>query len=124
MMAFFPVAVVLPHVREGKLRALAVTSLKRSSAVPDVPTIDESGFTGFEATVWYGLLAPAGTPATIVRKLYLETVNVLASADMRAKLADQGMDVIGSSPDELARSIKAEIPKWAKIIKDTGMKAE
>ncbi len=123
-MIFSPTAIVLPLVREGKLRALAVTTLKRSSAVPELPTIAESGFPGFESTGWNGLLAPARTPATILRKLHLETVKALALPDVRAKLADLGVEGIGNSPDEFASVIKSEIPKWAKVIKESGMKAD
>jgi len=124
MMMFSPISVVLPLVRDGKLRPLAVTSLRRSPVAPDVPTIDESGYPGFEATVWYGLLAPAGTTATIVRKLHLEIVKVLALPEVRAKLADLGMEVIGNSPEEFAAVIKSEIPKWAKLLKDSGIKVD
>jgi tripartite-type tricarboxylate transporter receptor subunit TctC len=124
MMMFSPMAVVLPVVREGKLRALGVTSLRRSSAAPELPTIAESGYPGFEATVWFGLLAPARTPATIVRKLHLQTVNALAQSDVRAKFADLGVEGIGNSPDEFASVIKSEIPKWAKVIKDSGIKPD
>ena len=123
-MIFSPTAIVLPLVREGKLRALAVTTLKRSSAVPELPTIAESGFPGFESTGWNGLLTPARTPATILRKLRLETVKALALPDVRAKLADLGVEGIGNSPDEFAAVIKSEIPKWAKVIKESGMKAD
>jgi tripartite-type tricarboxylate transporter receptor subunit TctC len=123
-MMFSPIAIVLPVVREGKLRALAVTSLRRSSMLPELPTVDESGFRGFEATVWVGLLAPARTPATIVRKLHLETVKALALPDVRTKLADLGFEIIGNSPDEFATVVKSEIPKWAKVINDAGIKAD
>jgi tripartite-type tricarboxylate transporter receptor subunit TctC len=123
-MMFSPIAILLPMVREGKLRALAVTSLRRSSAAAELPTIAESGYPGFDSTVWFGLLAPAKTPATIVSKLHLETVRALALPDVRGKLTDLGVEVIGNSPDEFAAVIKSEIPKWAKVIKDSGMKAE
>ena len=123
-MMFGPIPVVLPAMREGKLRALAVTSLRRSSAVPEFPTVDESGYRGFEASTWFGLLAPAGTPATIVRELRIETVNALAQVDLRAKFADIGFEIIGNSPDEFAAVIKSEIPKWAKLIKDSGIKPD
>jgi tripartite-type tricarboxylate transporter receptor subunit TctC len=123
-MMFSPIPVVLPLVREGKLRALAVTSLRRSSAAPELPTIAESGYPGFEVTLWYGLLAPAGTPATIVRKLHLETAKALALPDLRAKLADLGLEGIGNSPNEFAAVIKSEIPKWAKVIKESGVKPD
>ncbi|HEY6821180.1 MAG TPA: tripartite tricarboxylate transporter substrate binding protein [Burkholderiales bacterium] len=121
---FSPIAIVLPQVREGKLRALAVTSLSRSSAVPNLPTIAESGFPGFQYTVWYGLLAPAGTPSAIIRELNLEAAKVLSGADLRSKLADLGLETNGSSPDEFAAFIKAEIPKWAKVMKDAGIKPD
>jgi tripartite-type tricarboxylate transporter receptor subunit TctC len=123
-MMFAPISAVLPSVREGKLRALAVTSLRRSSTLPDVPTVDESGLPGFEITIWGGLLAPAMTPPPIVRKLQLETTRVLALPDVRGKLAEIGMETIGNSPEEFAAVIKSEIPKWAKLIRESGIKAD
>ena len=123
-MMFIPIAAGLPQVREGRLHALAVTSLRRSPATPKLPTIAESGYPGFEITAWFGLLAPARTPATIVRKLHLETVKTLALPDLRAKFADLGLEAIGNSPDEFAASIRSEIPKWAKVIKEAGIKPE
>ena len=123
-MMFSPIAIVLPSVREGKLRALAVTSLKRSPALPELPTVDESGVRGFEVTLWGGLLAPAGTPATVVRKLHLEIVTALAQPDLRAKFADLGLETIGNSPDEFAAAIKSESPQWAKVIKEAGIKPD
>ena len=123
-MMFPPIAVILPMVRDGKLRALAVTSLKRSPAVPELPTIDESGYAGFEATLWGGLLAPAGTAPAVIRKLHLETANALAQSDIRAKLAELGLEIVGNSPDEFAAIIRSEIPKWAKLIKASGIKPE
>jgi tripartite-type tricarboxylate transporter receptor subunit TctC len=91
---------------------------------PELPTIAESGYPGFEVTGWNGLLAPARTPTTIVRKLHLETVKAVALPELRAKLADLGMEGIGNSPDEFAAVIKSEIPKWAKVIKEAGIKPE
>jgi tripartite-type tricarboxylate transporter receptor subunit TctC len=123
-MMFSPIQTVSPLVREGKLRALAVTSLRRSPAVPELPTMDESGYPGFEATPWQGLLSPARTPETIVRKLHLETVKVLALPDVRAKLADLGMEAIGNTPEEFGAAIKSQIPKWAKLIKESGIKPD
>jgi tripartite-type tricarboxylate transporter receptor subunit TctC len=124
-MMFSPTSIVLPLAREGKLRALALTSLRRSSALPELPTIAESGYPGFEVTGWIGLLAPARTPATIVIcKLHLETVKALALPDLRAKFADLGLEPIGNSPDEFAAVIKSEIPKWAKVIKEAGIKPD
>ncbi len=111
-------------MRDGKLRALAVTSLRRSAAAPELPTIAESGYPGFEVSNWYGLLAPAGTPQMIIGKLHLETIQVLALPDLRAKFTDLGLEIIGNSPNEFASIIKSEIPKWAKVIKDAGIKPE
>jgi tripartite-type tricarboxylate transporter receptor subunit TctC len=116
-------AAVLPAVREGKLRGLAVTSLRRSPNMPELPTISESGFPGFEATSWYALLAPAGTPAPIVNKVHQEVLKGLAQPDLRAKFAKLGLDTVGNSPAELAAIIKSDIGKWAKVIKDAGMTA-
>ena len=123
-MLFSNMSVALPLVRDGKLRALAVTSLKRAPAAPNLPTVAESGYPGFEFTNWNGLLAPAGTSAAIVRKLHLETVKALALPDLRAKLADLGLQEFGSSPGEFSTAIKSEIPKWAKLIKDAGIKVD
>jgi tripartite-type tricarboxylate transporter receptor subunit TctC len=113
---------VLPLVREGKLKAFAVTSLKRSAVAPELPTMAESGFPGFEAVPWFGLMAPAGTPPAIIDKLHRETVRVLALPDVRRRLEELGLDVIGSSPAELAAVIKSETPHWAKVIREAGIK--
>jgi len=123
-MMFSPLPVVWPLVREGKLRALAVTSLRRSPAVADVPTVAESGYPEFEATNWYGLFVPAGTPGAIVARLYGEAAKALGSSDLRAALVDLGLDVVGSSPQEFAALIRAESPKWAELIRRTGIKPE
>ena len=124
MVMFSPMVVVLPGVRDGKLRALAVTSLRRSSVAPELPTIAESGYPGFDYTSWGGLFAPARTPPTIVRKLHLETVKALALPHLRARLTDIGVEGIGSSPDEFAAIIKSEIPRWTKVIKESGIKPD
>jgi tripartite-type tricarboxylate transporter receptor subunit TctC len=121
-MFFGNVVNVLPQVRDGRLRAFAVTSLKRSAITPDLPTMDESGYPGFEAVPWFGLMAPAGTPQAVIDKLHRETVRVLAMPDVRKKMADLGLDIIGNSPAEFAAVIKAETPAWAKIIKDAGIR--
>ncbi len=113
---------ILPTVRAGTLRGLAVTSLKRWPSVPELPTIAESGFPGFEATSWFGLLAPAGTPAPIVGKLHQEIIKIVAQPDIREKLAQLGLDAAGNPPDEFAAIIKADTAKWAKVIKDAGIK--
>jgi tripartite-type tricarboxylate transporter receptor subunit TctC len=114
---------ILPIVREGKLRALAVTSLKRSQNMPEFPTISESGFPGFEAISWFALLAPVGTPAAIVGKVHQETLKVLAQPGIQARLSQLGVDTAGNSPSELAAIIKSDIEKWAKVIKDAGITA-
>jgi len=124
MMMFSVMAVALPSVRGGKLRALAVTSLKRSPALPEVPTVDESGVPGFEVTTWGGLLAPTGTPAMIVRKLHQETIKALAQPGLRGKFADLGLETIGNSPDEFANVIRAEVPKWGKRLREAGIKVD
>ena len=122
-MSFSNVVNVAPLVREGKLRAFAVTSRKRTIAAPNLPTMAEVGYPGFEAVPWFGLLAPTGTPQSIIDKVHQETVKVLGMADVRKKFTDFGLDVIGSSPAEFTELIKTEIPQWAKIIKEAGIKA-
>lgn len=123
-MMFSPASIVLPAVRDARLRALATTSSKRTSAFSDIPTVAESGFPGFDVTVWLGLLAPAGTSSAIINKLHHESAKVLAMADVRAKLGNLAMDVIGSSPMEFSGVIKSEIPFWANVIKQANIKAE
>jgi tripartite-type tricarboxylate transporter receptor subunit TctC len=114
----------LPHIRSGKLRALGVTSLKRSPVLPDVPTISEAGLPGFEAIAPYALFVPTGTPADIVAFLNREVNAVLAMPEVRDKLAEQGIEVVGSTPDALAATVRTEIAKWAKVIKDGNIKPE
>ena len=114
----------LPLVQEGKLRALGVTSAKRSPAAPEIPTIAEQGLPGFEAVSWFALFAPAGTPRPIVDKLQGEVKKMLASPDVAKKLAEIGLEPVGSSADELAAYQRAEIAKWAKVVKDSGAKVE
>jgi tripartite-type tricarboxylate transporter receptor subunit TctC len=121
-MFFGNVVNVMPLIREGKLRAFAVTSIKRSAVAPEIPTFAESGFPGFEAVPWFGLMAPAGTPPDIIDKIYKETVKDLALPDVRKAMGDQGLDIIGNRPAEFAAVLKKEIPQWAKVIKDANIK--
>ncbi|HLX80601.1 MAG TPA: tripartite tricarboxylate transporter substrate binding protein [Burkholderiales bacterium] len=122
-MSFGNVVNVLPLVRDGKLRAFAVTSIKRSGIAPDIPTMAESGYPGFEAVPWFGLMAPAGTPQAIVDRLHRESAKIMATPEIRKKLNDIGADAIGGTPAELAAVIEREIPQWAKVIKQAGIKA-
>jgi tripartite-type tricarboxylate transporter receptor subunit TctC len=120
---FGAIAPLIPLVREGKLRALAVTSAKRFGALPDLPTMIEAGYPGFESILSIGLMAPKGTSPAIVEKIHQDTVKALAPPDVRARLSDIGMEVIGNSPAEFNAAIKAETPQWAKVIKDAGIAA-
>ena len=122
-LSFANVVNVVPLVREGKLRAFAVTSAGRSAVAPELPTMAESGYPGFEAVPWFGLMAPAGTPGAIVERLHRDTVTVLAQPDVRKKMNDLGLDVIGGTPGEFAAAIERETPRWARLIKQAGIKA-
>jgi tripartite-type tricarboxylate transporter receptor subunit TctC len=121
-MSFIPPTATLPLIREGKIRALAVTSRERAPFLPDVPTLDESGFPGFDVTGWFGMVAPAGTSAAVIDKLNRETVKIMALPDMRDKLDAIGIVPLGSSPPQFADLIKAETAYWARMIKDTGIR--
>ena len=114
----------LPFAKSGRLRAIAVTGARRSQAAPEIPTVAEAAFPGFEAITWYGLFVPAGTPAAIIARLNAETIKILNAPEFRAWLIGQGADPAGSSPEELAAYVKTEIVKYAKIVKDSGMRPE
>ena len=114
----------LAHVKTGKLRALAVSTGKRFSQLPEVPTVAESGLPGFDVGFWLGALAPAGTPRPIVDKLNAAMVKALREPDVVERLAGLGVEIVGNSPDEFARVIRADIVKWAKVVKDSGAKAD
>ena len=121
-LCFCNIVNVLPLANEGKLRPLAVTSLKRSPTASELPTMHESGFPGFDATAWFGLMAPTGTPAAIVDKLHREAVKALAASDVRNKFDAMGMVAIGNTPAEFATVIKTELSYWEKVIKAIGLK--
>ena len=113
---------VLPLVREGKLRAFGITSKQRSPQIPELPTMEELGFPGFEATAWFGLMGPAGLPKPIVDKIHDEAVKVMAQPDARKKLDSLGLQLVGNTPEQFAAIVKAEMPMWGKVIKDAGIK--
>ena len=112
----------LPFVRDGRVRGLAVTALKRSPHMPDLPTVAESGFPGFEATSWFALMGPAGLPQPVVDKVRAEALKVLADPEMQKKVAVLGLDTVGSTPEETRAAIAGDIPKWARVIKDANIK--
>ncbi len=115
---------LLPHIKSGRVRALGVTTSKRNPQLPDVPTLAESGVAGYEVTIWYGLFAPAKTPAAIIARLNTESVKALNSAELKDRLTLQGLDVGSSTADALTTFVKAETVKWAKVVKESGAQAE
>jgi tripartite-type tricarboxylate transporter receptor subunit TctC len=123
-MAFNPPSPLIPHIQSGAIRPIAITTLKRTAALPDVPTIAELGFPGFEATTWHALVAPAGTPREVIATLHRAIAATLNDADVRKALTDLGVDVVGNAPEELRAYVKSEIPKWAAIVKTSGAKLE
>ena len=114
----------MPNVKAGRLTVLAITSPKRSPLLPDLPTVDESGFPGYELSGWIGLLAPAGTPPEVVRKLQREAVNALKQPDVIGQLDAVAAEPVGSTPEQFTAFLKADIEKWAAIIEQAGVKAE
>ncbi|MCE9639971.1 MAG: tripartite tricarboxylate transporter substrate binding protein [Betaproteobacteria bacterium] len=115
---------VIPHVRTGRLRALATTGAQRSPALPDLPTVAESGVPGYEAGLWYGFVGPARMPPEIVQRLNAEIVAILAQPDTREKLASQGLDARSSTPDEFARVLSSDVVRWAAVVQKLGLQAE
>jgi tripartite-type tricarboxylate transporter receptor subunit TctC len=118
---FSPASTVLPQVAAGKLKALASTELRRTSAAPDLPTMDEAGLPGFDTSVWFGLLAPAGTPPQVIATLNRAVNEALASQDVLARLRVQGMDPLGDTPQDFAHTIASETNKWARVISAAGL---
>ena len=114
----------IPHIKSGRLRGLGVTSAKRAGGVPDIPTISEAGLPGYEAVQWFGLLAPAATSREIVTRLHGETVRALQSSEVKNRLAADGADPVGGTPEEFAAFMRSETAKWAKVVKEAGIQPE
>lgn len=121
---FCTLPTTLPHARAGRLRPLAVTTSKRTAAAPDIPTVAEAGVAGYEMSQWYGVLAPAGTPVSILERLSTELNKVLALPDLRARLTAAGADPVTSSPQEFSAFFKSDIEKWTSIVKTAGIRGE
>jgi tripartite-type tricarboxylate transporter receptor subunit TctC len=124
-LAIGSVAVIAPHVKGGKLRAIAVTGDKRSQSMPDVPALAEQGFKGFSALAWWGIFAPTGTPKPILDKLHAELQKVLAMPDVRKTLTETlGMDIVAASPEATQKFLLGEMARWGKVVKDNGIKPD
>jgi tripartite-type tricarboxylate transporter receptor subunit TctC len=123
-MLFGNVLASLPNVRSGRLRALAVSTASRSSVLPEIPTLIESGVPGFDVSTWHGWFAPAGTPAAITSKLSSELAKAVQSPDLKRALTDDGGDPIGSNPEELRKLVATEVPRWRKVVQDSGMRLQ
>jgi tripartite-type tricarboxylate transporter receptor subunit TctC len=123
-MAYNPPSPLIPHIQSGAIRPIAITTLKRTVVLPEVPTIAESGFPGFEATTWHALVAPAGTPKDVISALHQATAATVNDPGVRKALTDLGVDVVGGTPEELRAYLKSEIPKWARVVKASGAKVD
>ena len=123
-LGFNNILAVLPHVQSGKLKAIAVTSTKRATTVPNVPTMIESGVAGYDATSWNGIFAPAKTPRPIIDKIHADVVRVLRTPDIREKLVASGSDPVGSTPAEFSAHVKAELARWGKVVRENNIRAD
>jgi tripartite-type tricarboxylate transporter receptor subunit TctC len=123
-LTFTTVLIAMPHVKSGKLRAVAVTTRERSSSLPEVPTVNESGLKGYESVAWYGLLAPAGTPAPVIERLHAEVVRSTQTPEVRENLLRQGTDIVASTPARFAQVIREDIATWTRVVKAAGIKAD
>jgi tripartite-type tricarboxylate transporter receptor subunit TctC len=121
---FATIPSVIQHVRAGSLRAIAVTSSRRSPALPEIPTVAESGYPGFEASSWYGFVAPAGTPDPIIRKLHGLIAGIVNIPEINEQLSSQGADPVGNTPEEFAQYMRRETDKWAKVVKASGIRID
>ena len=121
---FATIPSVIQHVRAGSLRAIAVTSSRRSPALPEIPTVAESGYPAFEASSWYGFVAPAGTPDPIIRKLHALIAGIVNIPEINEQLSSQGADPVGSSPEEFGQHMRRETEKWAKVVKASGIRLD
>jgi tripartite-type tricarboxylate transporter receptor subunit TctC len=115
---------VLPQVKAGKLKALAISSRKRSAMAPEIPTVDESGVPGYDVTVWFGILAPAGVPQEIVKRLNVEMVRIIRSPEIADRFAKAGVEPVASSPEEFGAFLRGEVARWAKVLQDANIKAD
>ncbi len=115
---------VMPQVKAGRLRALAQSGLTRSSIAPELPTVAEAGVQGYEVTVWFGLVAPAGTPREVIVKLNIEVLKILAMPDVRDRFLAQGVEPMGSTPEQFGEHIRAQMAKWGKVVRDAGVQPE
>lgn len=118
------VLTALPHIRSGRLRPLGISSLKRSEVAPDIPTVSEAGLPGFEAVQWYGLLAPAKTPRSIIERLHREMVQILQSPQIKKRFAADAAETVGNTPDEFAKHIRNELEKWDRVARNAGIKKQ
>lgn len=122
--SFSSIASVLSQIQAGKVKAIGVSTLQRSGALPGVPTLDEAGVPGYNAASWYGLFAPAGTPKQAIQVLSEEIVKIMRAPDMKDRFLNQGFDPVGGTPEEFAKFIREEIPKWARVVKMAGIKPQ
>ena len=123
-LSFDNIPPAIPHVRGGKLRALAVTSARRSALLPEIPTMIEAGIAGFDVSAWFGLLAPAGTPREAIQRVQAETAKALQAGELRERLNQLGFDVVGGTPEAFAELIRGETLRWSRIIRDSGARAD
>lgn len=122
--AFPSIISVLPHLKSGKLRALAVSSAQRSTSLPDIPSLQETGIPGIDVSQWYGLFAPAGTPRPVIDRIHREVVEILKTAEMQKRMSGDGADAVGSTPAQFAAYVKDESARWTEVIKKSGIKAD